>query len=346
MTGQPSGDDTIRFNFLGYANRSGSTVFARRLASFAPSLLVVPEFQLPSILLAYGDSTVRHMSTSRLHQTLKLDTQLRESLMLEPEHILELARDNTGAGIRQILEDVSRRYGAAIGNPSTVVLLKNANVPRYPKAVKTLFPEARCLGIVRDGRAVANSLLRTPVLWHDARFMGRQDVYHCASHWTISLLHNDRLAAELPFMEIRYERLLADEADVLREVCSFLDVAPEPETHQPSTYGVSEREQRIHPLMEEDLLADRETAWKTELTPWHGLAIEAQMGRSLQRYGYELFFSKDASRMQRLWARTRALAVHLIVTPIWAVQRLWSLRQRPQYVLMAARAAVRRRMTS
>lgn len=332
----------MRFNFLTYANRSGSTVFARRLALRAPSLLVVPEFRLPGMLLAYGDEPVRRMSTTKLHQLLSLDTQLFESLMLAPEDVADVARDNTGAGIRAVLEDIARRYGKSISNPSSVVLLKGSGVLRFPNTVKTLFPEARSIDIVRDGRAVVNSMLRTPVLWHDKERMGRNDVYYCAEQWSHELARTRRLAKELPLHELRFEHLLADEIGALRPVCDFLDVALEADAQNSPTFEVSEREQRIHPLLTKDLAPDREKAWKTELRPWQGMAIEAQVGRTLERYGYELYFSRNASRPARIWSLARSFMVHLVVTPRWAARRLWALRHRPRYLLVVARAAMRR----
>ncbi len=342
MTTQPKADAALRFNFLTYANRSGSTVFARRLAMRAPSLLVIPEFRLPGMLLAYGDASVRRMSTTKLHQLLSLDTQLYESLMLGPQDVWDVAQDNAGAGIRAVLEDIARRYGTSVGNPSTVVLIKGSGALRYPKSIKALFPEARFLDIVRDGRAVVNSMLRTPVLWHDEELMGRNDVYHCAGQWSDFLGHTKRLAAELPFLELRYEHLLTDETELLKRVCSFLDIefAREPQTSP--AFEVSEREQRIHPLLMEELSLDRETAWKNELPRWQGLAIEARIGRSLNRYGYGLHFSNNATRLESLAALARAVAVHVVVTPRWALRRLWALRHRPQYLLVTTRAAVRR----
>lgn len=342
MTADSSASGTMRFNFLTYANRSGSTVFARRLTASAPSLLVIPEFRLPGILLAYGNEAIVEMSAAHLHEVLSLDAQLVESLRFSPEEVKALAHENAGKGIRPLVEDIARRYAVSVGSTATTVLLKGSLAVRYPHLINELFPEARVLSIVRDGRAVANSMLRTPVLWHSSEKMGRGDIYYCARHWQDALAHSKELATDLLYLELRFEGLLADEAGLMKQVCSFLDVPYEAESPEAVSFEVSEREQRIHPLLSEDLVQDREKAWQHELKRWQGIAMETMAAQTLESYGYEPYFSVGASKAGRAAAMARALAVHAVMTPRWALKRLWALRNRRRYVFVAARTALRR----
>ncbi len=88
-----------------------------------------------------------------------------------------------------------------------------------PKLVN-LFPKAKYLYIVRDGRDVALSLLQKP--W------GPNNVYSCAEHWHRAnngkqlqlikqLQNNDQL------MYIKYEELIDDPRQVCTKIYQFLD---------------------------------------------------------------------------------------------------------------------------
>lgn len=331
-----------RFNFLTYANRSGSTIFAKRLAHYAPDLLVMPEFRSPGVLLAYGDEALRQMTAAALYEVLAMDTQLTESLKLEPSDVRTLARNNVGAGIRSLLDDIASLYATTVERSRHIVLLKGSLAVRYPEVIRTVFPDARAISIVRDGRAVANSMLRTPVLWHDSDQMGRSDVFYCANHWRQALDDATLLAASVPLLEIRFEDLLDNELALLRDVCSFLGVPFESGGGQRPSFQVSEREQKLHPLLTEDLAPDRELAWQSELKRWQGVALESRVAEKLEAYGYERHFTVGLRPRERLLAVSRAAAIHTLVTPVWAIKRLWALRHRRRYIFVAARTALRR----
>ncbi len=81
-----------------------------------------------------------------------------------------------------------------------------------------LFPEAKFVHIIRDGRAVALSYLERPE-W------GPETMAEAANHWK-NRVRRGRVAGQAigadRYMEVRYEDVVADPETVARTVCDFL----------------------------------------------------------------------------------------------------------------------------
>jgi Sulfotransferase family len=102
---------------------------------------------------------------------------------------------------------------------------------RYFEVLQAIFPAAKFLHVVRDGRDCAVSgwfhNLRASPDWTRATFPSLPAYAAMfAREWADDIAHADRFAALCPqaCLTVRYERLLADTASVLREVFSFLGV--------------------------------------------------------------------------------------------------------------------------
>ena len=88
--------------------------------------------------------------------------------------------------------------------------------------VKRVFPEARIVNLVRDGRDVALSLLRVP--------FGPGNVWAAARQWRAAVDAGDTASARYgeDVLTIRYEDLVSGPEPVVRRVCEFCEIAYEP----------------------------------------------------------------------------------------------------------------------
>lgn len=97
-----------------------------------------------------------------------------------------------------------------------------ATVHRHFEHLPDLWPNARYLHLVRDGRDVARSVIR----------MGwAGNAYVAADVWLEAERAWDKLCAKVPAerrFEVRYEELVQDPETVLQNVCNFLDLSFEP----------------------------------------------------------------------------------------------------------------------
>ncbi len=156
-----------------------------------------------------------------------------------------------------------------------------------------IFPEARFVHVVRDGRAVANSWLQMP--WWDG-YRGPEnwlwgslaEPYHrewieskysyprlAAIGWKVLMDGFERAALELPpqrYLEVRYEDFLADPRTTTETILSFLGLS------WTGAFGRHLERQRIH--------RSRSRAFERDLSPRQLDEIQESLAARLVKYGY------------------------------------------------------------
>jgi hypothetical protein len=150
--------------------------------------------------------------------------------------------------------------------------------------IRRVFPEARIVNLVRDGRDVALSLLRVP--------FGPANVWAAAHQWRNAVRAVDRDAEWLgdDLLTVRYEDLVADPAGVVPGICRFLEIA-----YAPGMLAVEETPQdRIAAGQEAwftELYAGITAAsvgkWRRQMPPSDVALFESIAGAELERHGYE-----------------------------------------------------------
>jgi omega-hydroxy-beta-dihydromenaquinone-9 sulfotransferase len=165
----------------------------------------------------------------------------------------------------------------------------------FPRAglLATVFPEARFVHVVRDGRAVANSWLAMPwwrgyrappewhfgILpdhldreWHDS---GRSFVVLAGLAWRLLTDAFIEAAAKLPselWLELRYEDIVKSPEEKFREMADFLGLGWTPR------FGTVVNRTPFH--------VSRANAYLEDLGADHAARLERVLNSSLSRYGY------------------------------------------------------------
>jgi hypothetical protein len=205
--------------------------------------------------------------------------------------------------VRARLDGVSVSYGAAVEAAFCAYAEARGKVrwgdktPRYIENIPLLarlFPGARFVHIVRDGRNVALSYADLP--------FGPSTVGRAASLWARRVsagMRAGRVLGDDRYMEIRYETLVRDREAlerVARRLCRFLTL----DFHEHMLdYGrharaeVLERSDRFNPRVTEQPQADTRS-WERDMPPEQVEVFEAVAGPLLEELGYP-----------RRWARPR-----------------------------------------
>lgn len=163
-----------------------------------------------------------------------------------------------------------------------------------PQIARTL-PEACFVHLIRDGRDVAVSKRH---LW----FGPGNDIAAQAVDWCHSITRTRAFGeATARYIEVRYERLVAKPAEVLRELCEFLDLqyseamleyprkAAERLAEQgdwPEHNVKKEQHRAIHELTLQGPLPTRVGRWRTEMSHDEIVAFESTAGQTLEEFGY------------------------------------------------------------
>lgn len=100
-----------------------------------------------------------------------------------------------------------------------------AKEPADVRATAILFPEARFIHVIRDGRDVALSMRRAADTWNPAFGAGLSMEFH-AEAWRRQVenirAHRDYLGAR--YLEVRYEDMQADPVEAIRTLYDFAQV--------------------------------------------------------------------------------------------------------------------------
>lgn len=152
-----------------------------------------------------------------------------------------------------------------------------------------LFPEARFIHLVRDGRDVALSML-------DVDF-GGVNIPHAAWLWSRRVRAAQRAGHLLGpdrYLLVRYEDLLAEPARVLAEICDAIDLPFDPVMLQyfetPDRVAEGLGSQQHHDHLQLPLTVGLRD-WRTQMPPAEVQRFESVAGDLLVELGYESAFA-------------------------------------------------------
>jgi len=279
-------DGGVPFPFVVGVPRSGTTLL-RLMLNAHPDLAIPPESYFITQLWARRE---RYAVRGGVDADLVLDDLLTDRAVdgsfrrhwgLDPA----LLRERLG-GVRGDLSEVFRAlfrlYADRMGKPRY-----GDKTPEYVLAVPLLaglFPEAGFVHLVRDGRDVALSLVEQP--W------GPGTIGEAAEQWAVRVAKAATAGRALGagrYLEVRYERLVAEPEAVLRTICTFLDLS-----FDPAMLAYRGTARRFVPpeLQDHDralwgpLRADLRD-WRRQMSSSDVKTFEAIAGRHLRRLGYE-----------------------------------------------------------
>jgi Sulfotransferase family len=194
-----------------------------------------------------------------------------------------------------VLESTRRQLRSALARMRTPkrshLVIKITGWPRVG-FLRAIFPEGRFVHVVRDGRAVASSLLKVPWWWGwrgpanwrwgpltpelDALWAesGRSFVALAAIQWRILMEATMRSCADLGpdrFLQLRYEDLCEDPGQWCRRVTDFAGLA--------WTGSFDQRVRRSRFRSENE-------KWRRDFTPRQQEILESLISEQLAQFGY------------------------------------------------------------
>jgi hypothetical protein len=208
--------------------RSGTTLL-RRMADAHPDLAVLPEQHwVPRFWERQIGITPEGFVTRDLQDMLLADRRFA-ARGLPLNRVAELVENATPKHYARFVGDLFDLYGEMKGKP-----LVGEKTPKYVRHLATLhelWPDAKVVHLIRDGRDVALSLLD----WDKAqRNVGRfptweeDRVITAALYWEWNVRLGREASAMLGpdrYCELRYETLVADAEHECAMLCAFLGLA-------------------------------------------------------------------------------------------------------------------------
>lgn len=173
------------------------------------------------------------------------------------------------------------------------------HVLRIPQIAR-LFPEARIIHLIRDGRNVALSYL-------DVEEWGPSSVTEAALYWKRRVEHGRRDGASLGsdrYQEVTYEALVDDPESELRRLCSFADLPFDDSMLRYFDRASEVLSLELHPHRHQGIYSPPTKGlrdWRTKMSDSEAARFESVAGETLEEFGYERRYER-VSTMSRVGA--------------------------------------------
>ena len=208
----------------------------------------------------------------------------------------------TGEAIAAVFEAYAAEHGKPRWGDKTPLYMQ------YLPLLERLFPDARFVHLVRDGRDAALSFLSVPAGIMTEGWGHPRDAAGFACQWATEVRAARALGARVGparYLEVRYEALVADPEAELRRICAFAGSSTTRRCSTTSAQTDSARKEHQQRLNEPPRVGVRN--WRTEMSPADVAAFEAVAGDLLHELGYEVARrGHDGRRLAAYRAKTAA----------------------------------------
>jgi hypothetical protein len=301
--------------------RSGTTLL--RVMLDRHSQLAVPDesYFIPQL----ADRQPDRISVDRF-----IDDARRLKTLVEWKIPLEEARTRLepgmplGRAIGVVYEVYAERHGKSRWGDKTPMYMQHLRL------LEKLFPDARYVHLIRDGRDAAMSFLQMPKGIVTETWAHPRTPAGFACQWRAEVLSARALGRRVGsdrYLEIRYEDLVTDPANELRRICDLAGLGFEPAMLEYADEVDVSAKPHQQSLKRPPTPGLRD--WRTEMPPADVAAFESVAGDLLADLGYEA--AGRASLSGRLRRLSYAGRVEAWRGASYAIRRspLWTRRHPP-----------------
>lgn len=279
--------------FIGGCSRSGTTLLGAILGAHSECICPPESHFKVSVLRSCrtrdGDiDPEKALRLIRMHWRFKL-----WGLEIDP-------REAPDSSYADLLEWLVGRYAGSRGMAGSIWVDHTPENINYASTLLEIFPQARIVHIVRDGRGVAASIL--PLDW------GPNTIVRAAPWWQAMVREGLALEALLPgdrIVRVRYEDLVRAPEETVQQLCQELELAYEPGMLQANGFQPPSYTAGQHTLIGRQPDPSRATRWKTALTRRQIEMFESLAADLLGQLGYPLLYGSRA-KPPTFWERRAA----------------------------------------
>ncbi len=229
--------------FIGGCSRSGTTLLGAMIGSHS-NCICSPESHFKiDVLRAINRGAVSESNPAALLALTKKHWRFKIwEFDIEPSQALT---NTTAPSYAHVLNWIVTQYAREQNQPNANIWVDHTpeNLG-YAASLLQLFPNAKMIHIIRDGRAVAASIL--PLDW------GPNSIIKAARWWT--RLTSFGLAAETVYgpkrvMRVKYEALVLEPEATMRAISEFLELDYQPEMLQSTGFNPPSYTTKQHKLV-------------------------------------------------------------------------------------------------
>jgi hypothetical protein len=297
--------------FIGGCERSGTTLLGAMLGAHS-ACICTPESHF-KIRMLRSHRNRGELDPLTILRTLETNWRFKLwGLDLDFNSISESELSNSYQGL---LAWLVKRYAEKHGKATASIWIDHTpENTKYAATLSELFPQAKMIHIVRDGRAVAASVM--PLDW------GPNTIIETAPWWMKRVAYG--LAAESTLeknriMRVKYEDLVQNPEMILKRLCTYLDIDYQPEMIKANGFRAPRYSLSQHTLIGKPPDATRATAWKKELIARQIEVFESLTYEFLVELGYSLRYGLKArkpTRRERIISQVREFLRRKVINRI------------------------------
>lgn len=269
----------IPFFIIG-TQRSGTTLL-RLMLNAHPDICIPFETNFLSVKRTLGldNGPLREEQVNRVIDSLKSEPLTKKSGLLDN---FEMDRASQPINFSALFDSIVTNYANSQGKHLWGI--KTPGYEYYIDEITDLFPKAKFIHLVRDGRAVALSTANTR--W------GRKNIITNALNWeqgNILARKNGNLIKD-QYLLIKYEDLITSTEATLSEISSFLSLKYDPamlDYHQSANSEMPASSLKWHKSSVNAVDPQKVNDWKTKLTKSEKMIFQEVAKAGLEEFGYE-----------------------------------------------------------
>lgn len=288
------GDLTGLF-FIFFDSRSGST-FLANLLSKNKDVVIPPESNfLPRLFNRYFKDDLKDLQDINLFLDIIFSENKFSDWRLEKEALFQRMSQNISMSLGRAIICVCEAYRDKVAKSARIFGLKK-DYTKYYSAIRYYFPDAKIIGLIRDGRGVFNSQKKS--IYSKTGRPFETNPFNAAERWSQMARRLRLMEKESPSQTliIHYEDLVENEAKILKMIGKFLDFNHRDMVKKEEGYQVPHRYADLHKNIAKPPIRERIIAWQKELTEEEIFAFESKAFPELLKEGYDLIFTKELLR--------------------------------------------------
>jgi len=273
--------------FIGGCGRSGTTLLGAMLGAHS-DCICAPESHFKMRALRPGDWTSDSVDLMAAFKRIRRHWRFKIwELDLPPS---EVPVEELDGSYPRLLEWMATRFADHVGKPDARIWVDHTpeNIIYAPTLLK-LFPQAKIIHIVRDGRGVASSIM--PLDW------GPSTIVAAARWWLDNVTYGLALETLMEadrIVRVKYEDLVSDPLETLGELSASLGIDFQPGMIEANGFTPPRYTVNQHKLIGKKPDARRATRWETRLTPRQIEIFESMAHDFLHYLGYPLRYGLAA----------------------------------------------------
>lgn len=308
-----------KFALMLYVNRSGSTLLSRKLSEQSDDICVLPEMGFLLKLLTLREAGVI-VKGHDLFKLIASDVRV-DALDLSNELLEEISNRNSSSDIASLLTDIAYQR---LGRDPALIVFKLNSFIYFRDHLAQALPGLVYIHIVRDPRAVVNSMLKTQITEKAGFDMARGSAVYASKEWRryVRTLRND--ANNGTYFTLKYENLDEKFQGFVRELFGHFSLSLRQAADTKSKYIVSSVDTDIHVNIFKDFQNSRLEAWREELSQEGIEIVECLCWDEMREYGYSPITDGMLTTSRSMavnYRHLKSVAINFVLTMLFYLRR-------------------------